>query len=128
VEGSRTSIRFRLPSAPAPVASACDLNGYLARLYNTFSTCDAPSTLYQLSHHHPASPFIPSLSYLPPSPDPSVFAKVAAMAMDKVDSKEREKIEAVRKLLRKQAPLSAKQVRGVLAGNIPSFTSCVLCL
>jgi hypothetical protein len=50
------------------------------------------------------------------------------MAMDKVDSKEREKIEAVRKLLRKQAPLSAKQVRGVLAGNVPSLTSCVLCL
>jgi hypothetical protein len=41
------------------------------------------------------------------------------MAMDKVDAKEREKIEAVRKVLRKQAPLSAKQVRGgVLAGNI----------
>jgi len=32
------------------------------------------------------------------------------MAIDKVDAKEREKIEAVRKLLRKQAPLSAKQV------------------
>ncbi|KAL6867394.1 hypothetical protein ACP4OV_015418 [Aristida adscensionis] len=33
------------------------------------------------------------------------------MAMDKVDAKEREKIEAVRKLLRKQAPLSAKQAQ-----------------
>lgn len=31
--------------------------------------------------------------------------------MDKVDAKEREKIEAVRKLLRKQAPLSAKQAQ-----------------
>ncbi|TVU47906.1 hypothetical protein EJB05_07522 [Eragrostis curvula] len=35
------------------------------------------------------------------------------MAMDKVDAKEREKIEAVRKLLRKQAPLSAKQLCSV---------------
>ncbi|PAN50851.1 hypothetical protein PAHAL_9G551600 [Panicum hallii] len=33
------------------------------------------------------------------------------MAIDKVDAKEREKIEAVRKLLRKQAPLSAKQAQ-----------------
>ncbi|KAK3150891.1 hypothetical protein QOZ80_3AG0239060 [Eleusine coracana subsp. coracana] len=33
------------------------------------------------------------------------------MAMDKADAKEREKIEAVRKLLRKQAPLSAKQAQ-----------------
>lgn len=33
------------------------------------------------------------------------------MAIDKMDAKEREKIEAVRKLLRKQAPLSAKQVK-----------------
>jgi hypothetical protein len=32
------------------------------------------------------------------------------MAMEKVDAKEREKIEAVRKAMRKQAPLSAKQV------------------
>ncbi|NP_001313467.1 uncharacterized protein LOC100279446 [Zea mays] len=33
------------------------------------------------------------------------------MAIDKVDAKEREKIEAVRKLLCKQAPLSAKQAQ-----------------
>lgn len=33
------------------------------------------------------------------------------MAMEKVDAKEREKIEAVRKTLRKQAPLTTKQVR-----------------
>ncbi|GJN30727.1 hypothetical protein PR202_gb19060 [Eleusine coracana subsp. coracana] len=33
------------------------------------------------------------------------------MAMDKADAKEREKIESVRKLLRKQAPLSAKQAQ-----------------
>ena len=39
-----------------------------------------------------------------------LFVQIAEMAIDKVDAKEREKIEAVRKLLRKQAPLSAKQV------------------
>ncbi|XBH86324.1 hypothetical protein VPH35_074010 [Triticum aestivum] len=38
------------------------------------------------------------------------MAKVAAMAMEKVDAKDREKIEAVRKVMRKQAPLSPKQV------------------
>jgi hypothetical protein len=43
------------------------------------------------------------------------------MAIDKVDAKEREKIEAVRKLLRKQAPLSAKQVT---AREPASFASC----
>uniref|UniRef100_A0A453IM36 CRAL/TRIO N-terminal domain-containing protein n=1 Tax=Aegilops tauschii subsp. strangulata TaxID=200361 RepID=A0A453IM36_AEGTS len=37
------------------------------------------------------------------------MAKVAAMAMEKVDAKDREKIEAVRKVMRKQAPLSPKQ-------------------
>ncbi|KAI4993359.1 SEC14 cytosolic factor-like [Hordeum vulgare subsp. vulgare] len=37
------------------------------------------------------------------------MAKVAAMATEKVDAKDREKIEAVRKLMRKQAPLSPKQ-------------------
>lgn len=37
------------------------------------------------------------------------------MAMEKVDAKEREKIEAVRKVMRKQAPLTSKQVCTVRA-------------
>jgi hypothetical protein len=40
-----------------------------------------------------------------------VFVETTEMAVDKqADAKEREKIDAVRKLLRKQAPLSIKQV------------------
>jgi hypothetical protein len=49
------------------------------------------------------------------------------MAIDKVDAKEREKIEAVRKLLRKQAPLSAKQVMPE-EGQLHCFAQLHLCL
>jgi hypothetical protein len=59
----------------------------------------------------PLRPFLSVLSRHSASPStPPLSVKIAEMAIDKVDAKEREKIEAVRKLLCKQAPLSAKQV------------------
>lgn len=48
------------------------------------------------------------------------------MAMEKVDAKDREKIEAVRKIMRKQAPLSGKQVRAFLP--LPAETAIYLCI
>jgi hypothetical protein len=49
-----------------------------------------------------------------------VLARVAAMAMEKVDAEDREKIEAVRKVMRKQAPHQAGTIHRAL---LPSSLS-----
>ncbi|KAF8718415.1 hypothetical protein HU200_025400 [Digitaria exilis] len=99
------------PNQTVESSESKQLNGTPRPAYNTLS-------LLSLGHSSlVSSPPLASqltldtllFSSAPTSPSSSPW-KASAMAIDKVDAKEREKIEAVRKLLRKQAPLSAKQL------------------